>query len=702
MRLFLLLLACGGLIPIPTAAAPRTVSPLQSESRLSAPITLRLRQAPLCDLAALVSRETGVSLHTSEDTADERVTLFVRERPAREVLLKVAEHFDYSWVVQRAGEKRKLVLIQDLAAKRREQALRPDPARDVEYFRNALERLVREASRPEVRQLRRLPLAERRRRLQELEEALSGPLVRTSNGFTRGEVRLDPETRKRLEDERRLLGEATPESWQFTPTGIAKVCYAAMPESLREALWKGEPVLLAYPPEQGRFPLKPEHARDMVSGGLGHVASITDERTGLPLYLPCQGVERVRVKLALERRGFETHLRVRLRTLGSYGNEERGRHRVECVVNETLEPGWVRPLDTIRQGAVDETCRGLRDPVTLPSPKPDPLNARIPGLPRLPGTSWLEDSLEHLSRLVPYPIIADGYVGGGLGGVVLEGEKPLHAALERLAHCFDRDIRFRDGYLLFRHANWAVQRSREPPARLVRKWQASIDRYGALRFADLLEIAGRLSPQQAENLSARLVEPIPDSISTLLSADLEQSSAVLRFLHGLPAPVFARLEQGQTLPFRALPAPALRMASQLMDESWPGGGSEHDELPDGTRYVVGSGFRREDELERLLLQGRVRIVRKPVRWLWEDHGWALFENDAEFQQRFEQWRAALPELKPSDLRPIEGEMIQVELLLPGAEPLTHYFLHPTRQLAPGELARTGVVTPVRQPEMVSP
>jgi len=132
MRRFLIL----GLLAVPLFGRPATCAPaanspdrenerlartvLGSEPRLREKVCLAVQDRPLGELLFDLAKQFQVPLAASRDTADDRVTLFVRERPASEVLTLLARHLDFQW--SRNG--RKLELTQNLAAKRREQALR--------------------------------------------------------------------------------------------------------------------------------------------------------------------------------------------------------------------------------------------------------------------------------------------------------------------------------------------------------------------------------------------------------------------------------------------------------------------------------------------------------------------------------------------------------------------------------------------------
>jgi hypothetical protein len=93
---------------------------LPEDPRLDPAVSLAERDRPLGELVAALGREIDVPLRASRDTANDKVTLFLKERPAREVMALLARHFDFQWV---RGETR-YELIQNEESRAREAALR--------------------------------------------------------------------------------------------------------------------------------------------------------------------------------------------------------------------------------------------------------------------------------------------------------------------------------------------------------------------------------------------------------------------------------------------------------------------------------------------------------------------------------------------------------------------------------------------------
>jgi hypothetical protein len=72
------------------------------DPRLFARVSFQLKAAPLTDFCALLAKQTGVELTAGRGVADENVTLFLKDQPARDVMREVARLFGYQW--RRSGE----------------------------------------------------------------------------------------------------------------------------------------------------------------------------------------------------------------------------------------------------------------------------------------------------------------------------------------------------------------------------------------------------------------------------------------------------------------------------------------------------------------------------------------------------------------------------------------------------------------------
>ena len=134
----LLLFAVGHSRPATAARPPAAIvrpavaiSPILAEDpRLAAPVTLRLAKSPLSDVAAELDRRTGVVLTAAPEVADEPALVWMRERPAREVMHHLAVLFNYRWKRTRHKGDYRYELYQPQKSKEDEDALRQRDLRE--------------------------------------------------------------------------------------------------------------------------------------------------------------------------------------------------------------------------------------------------------------------------------------------------------------------------------------------------------------------------------------------------------------------------------------------------------------------------------------------------------------------------------------------------------------------------------------------
>ncbi len=689
MRTLLLLLALATLLtgaPAALSAPPSALtSVLAGEPRLEKLVTLRLREDPLVDLLEQVGRETGVALAATSDTADERVILFARERPAREVLARVAEHFDYTWVVESRGGKRTLVLAQSVAAKRREAALRTGRTRDIAALRGYLERESAELNSPKTLALLKLPLRQRLARAAKLRDQLFGPVVVTiTESGGQSFERLPPQPgpspalKGRLETELQQIERVAPDPSGVASREVARAGYHALGEEQRTALWEGRSVILTYPPESGKNRLPHESAEMLASPILAEATAPEYKFTGAVDHLPVQKVERVRLTMRLEIRALQAQMRLRLKVLGSGAREGEPATRVEWNFTEDLSPNWVQPnVPALNPEPLDDSTRSLTQPVTFPWPI-RPLSRESPG--RRNGTDvGFADALELLAEQVSYPLLADGYLTGWFSGQVNRGATSLSGLLGQIAGHFDRTCTLSNGYLLFRHCQWADKRAAEPPARKVRRWEESMRRFGSLRINELLEVA-RLPDSQCEVFAARLAPSCSWGVE-LLNADLEQSGAALRFLDAMPPAKRMTLLNGQPVGMHDAPQRALQQLAEMFEDSaYATLGTDSDFQDGNPPFVPGTGFARLDGMERDLPRIRVQMRRRQATWTFTEGGHQLIEREADWARALEIAQSFDPKGKPEGLPKAQGDLIELVFQLPAGAPVVHHFLHPTHQL----------------------
>jgi hypothetical protein len=188
---------------------------LQDDSRLQETLAIQKPFAPLRAVLRTVQEATGVPLYADRAIADDKVCVLTRERPAHEILTRLAQTLRYAWQPSTDGKGYRLV--QPASERVREQSL----LRAYEQARiDAIQKPLRE-----VMQLLR------RYTRQQLEQLAADP-----------QSRLSPEAHA-------LLKWAVDE----TPVALGLHALATLPDSVLQRLAHGEPIAFSTHPESGEF-----------------------------------------------------------------------------------------------------------------------------------------------------------------------------------------------------------------------------------------------------------------------------------------------------------------------------------------------------------------------------------------------------------------------------------------------------------------
>jgi hypothetical protein len=94
------------------------------DARLSREVTLQFKATALSDLCDRLRSDTGIRLEAGRSVADEKVTLFCRKTPLREVMRQLSRPFGYSWVRSQKDSEYRYELLQDLRSQLLEEELR--------------------------------------------------------------------------------------------------------------------------------------------------------------------------------------------------------------------------------------------------------------------------------------------------------------------------------------------------------------------------------------------------------------------------------------------------------------------------------------------------------------------------------------------------------------------------------------------------
>jgi len=190
---------------------------LQDDSRLQETLAIQKPFAPLREVLRTVQEATGVPLYADRAIADDKVCILTRERPAHEILTRLAETLRYRWQPSTDGKGYRLA---QLASERaREQGL-------LRAYAQARIDAIQKPLREVMQLLRRY----NRQQLEKLAEDPNSRLSPKAKGLLQ-EMLVDPKVY------------------------LAMQALAALPDSIVSKIAQGETVAFSSHPAPGEFPL---------------------------------------------------------------------------------------------------------------------------------------------------------------------------------------------------------------------------------------------------------------------------------------------------------------------------------------------------------------------------------------------------------------------------------------------------------------
>jgi hypothetical protein len=554
------------------AQQPRTA--LADVPELEKRVTYCETKIPLGEFVAKVAADTGVLLTAARDVADEPVAVVVTDFPARELLEQLADLLDYRWSRRQKSERGReresegrgerdgtspgltpkaqrptpvFEIWQDLASKRREEALRQTLLAAAEQsFQDQLA-ICRELAGKSDEEMRRLwddvvPRYERLVKLPKDEQwaqahtpqgfrdgyirTLWSPIIRSLAGFA---SRLSPEQWTALRSGRPLVSSSSPKRGELPlPSEVLRVFRTA-----RHSL---------SPPDRALYPTAPEFEEKLRQGA----------REWQEGWAQAEGYQ-VSFRFVPESPGWLAFLAkvapLRGGKPGGEINQNAGFH-ILSHAEQFLPTSGDDPQRRAR--LEQDPFLSAQKPYTLdPRPFQDPL---FPGNTR--SIRLLPDLLPDLARTYGVNFIADSYWPVVLiPNPPLAGPAPLFQVLDRL--CGNRYTWDRRGTLIrCRNRSWYQQRPSEIPLRLVRRWAALCDERGALPLEEYAALAATLTDRQLDTLRNLRQGGVFQTVLRDV-ADAADARYLLRLYSRLPAVQQKALREGKPLGIAQFP-PSLR------------------------------------------------------------------------------------------------------------------------------------------------
>lgn len=297
---------------------------LASDSRLQAKLTVQQPLIPLGELLRLIQQQTETPLFADRALADDKVCLLVYDKPAYEILTRLAETLRYEWDFSVDGKGYRL--FQPAGERAREEALRRayDQAR-LEQAQKPLREILNLVRRYRYEQLRNLPPSE--------------------------QERLSPEARFFIQN-------ASP----------ATVALLQLAGQLTEAAWRqlftGETIVFASRPQPGAQPL-PEWAQRVILQEI-----VVD--SGLPQEIEAQlmlNPRTLQLEYALVQRRRGANLASETMIRAAFWADQSGLSvNLENHIQNRVWREWATAPDALRQLTPRERA--------LPAPQPLPESIR--------------------------------------------------------------------------------------------------------------------------------------------------------------------------------------------------------------------------------------------------------------------------------------------------------------------------------------
>jgi hypothetical protein len=535
-------------LPAAGAEPARERSALEDVAGLETPVTIAEAKIPLGELVARIAAETGVSLRAAREVADEPVALVVREMPARELLEEFAHLLDYRWSRRGREGAWRYEIWQDLAARRREAALKDARRAAVEKrFREKLSDFSEAAALSETEILA----------LQERVERHQRDLARR-----REEEQLAP-LPPQMENDLRLYSAAHHLRWPV-PKALAGML-ATLPRERWERLWRRERLAFSTEPQAGELRLPEATARALRAASPAMLAPGVTFRGSHP------DTEQIVRKQDEERKkrwtaaaGYRVVLRVSgdaFRSQGSlsltasaapfYVDPERGssfapddRATSVQITVEAVEAQRDEEFTAERWAAL------AKDPVVGAvkpfKPKPEAL-VKLPGPQNLTAVRF-PNLVPDLARTYGVQFLSDAYWLDWprlIPRVLPDEPAPLYRLLDSLSAGVQRWER-RGDRILLRSRTWFYDRPREIPLRHVRRWREQIESQGSLPLEEYLTIARDLTDSQLETLREPVL--VDMGLPGDLFGGLSFSRHALRLYASLLPRERQALDAGQALP----------------------------------------------------------------------------------------------------------------------------------------------------------
>ena len=529
---------------------------LSQDPLLQRRITVWLKMEPLRDALRTIGKQTGVALRCQDAIADEKVAIFVRERPAHEILTQLAGALRYAW---RKDEDAYVLYVPDETRQAEEKAA--SEVYDHRYI-TLRERIFAARELAALPEARRIELCKKFFRSPPPEEYFLKPRWREllSSMTPVNETRevIDPSTGDRFTEETGVSS--------YRPEGIAWMCLASLPLYEIDALARGEWIGFSTKPAEGvyRLPQTVRLPANLRNGTIDTTKKPPDFRATpenpefVCLWIRyCPFAEGFAFRIAsvckrslIDAEGVSDSVQLCLvDEFISWGKDD----RLELESLNYWEQ-WQTPIEALI------TILQARSPLTGQPPSPPeylPFYRFTRSIQYYTATDWLEQ----LAWLTGTPVVADAF--RATWAIDLERRDHVENLLKELSYFLW--LRWDEsGYLLGRHRLYWERRRTEMPEAWLRPLEEK-HRQRTLELWDYVELAGKMTQPQMDSL---YFSPAPMSTRFDL-APLRECLPALRFLASLNTSQRQTVASGEWLPRSQLSSRQQQRFAEALGDIFP-------------------------------------------------------------------------------------------------------------------------------------
>jgi hypothetical protein len=526
---------------------------LSQDPLLQRRITVWLKMEPLRDALRTIGKQTGVALRCQDAIAEEKVAIFVRERPAHEILTQLAGALRYAW---RKDEDAYVLYVPDETRQAEEKA-----AREIREQRARKLREILQAA----RELAAVPVQQRialRKKIwespEETEKALKPSwreLIYVMAPVSEMRAIGDPTDGDSLHEETGVYSYMLP--------GVAWMCLASLPERGVNALIRGEWVGFSSKPAEGVYLFPPEVRLPLIMRNtitdLTKAPVETDAEPQNPelvgmwtRYHPRKGFVEYRLASVCKRRfinsnGVNDSVQI-------YFEDRYLTHMsIDALEARVLDywAQWATPAEEL------ENLLKARLSPTVKLPPPPQYPSR--DLARLEYITTA-DMLEQVAQLTNTPIIVDAFRTARVQA------HDLRLRLEFVVEDLSSELWLRwdkSGYLLGRHQRYWERRPAEMPEAWLRPLEEKY-RQRTLELWDYVELAGKMTQEQIDSLYY-----VDQPLTQFDLTPLQDCLLALRFLASLNATQRQSLASGAWLQVAQLTLPQQGRFSEALGDRFP-------------------------------------------------------------------------------------------------------------------------------------